>query len=55
MTETTPSLLGQAITIDDKGQDHLDSVVRGSVEWTFERPVGRRGGAAVPCAALQAR
>jgi transposase-like protein len=35
MTETTPSPLGNVITIDDERiKDHLDRVVRGSVEET---------------------
>jgi putative transposase len=36
MTETTPSPLGNVITIDDEGiKSHLDRVVRGSVEETL--------------------
>ena len=36
MTETTPSPLGNVITIDDKRtKNHLDRVVRGSVEETL--------------------
>src|ERR1700740_2812640 len=36
MTETTPSPLGNVITIDDERiKDHLDRVVRGSVEETL--------------------
>jgi len=44
MTETTPSPLGNVITIDDERiKSHLDRVVRGSVEETFERAAGCRG------------
>jgi hypothetical protein len=36
MTETTPSPLGNVITIDDERiKSHLDRVVRGSVEETL--------------------
>ena len=36
MTETTPSLLNNVITIDDERiKNHLDRVVRGSVEETL--------------------
>ena len=36
MTETTPSPLGNVITIDDERiKNHLDCVVRGSVEETL--------------------
>jgi hypothetical protein len=36
MTESTPSPLGNVITIDDERiKDHLDRVVRGSVEETL--------------------
>jgi hypothetical protein len=36
MTETTPSPLGNVITIDDERiKNHLDRVVRGSVEETL--------------------
>ena len=37
MTETTPSPLGNVITIDDERiKSHLDRVVRGSVEETLK-------------------
>jgi hypothetical protein len=36
MTETTPSLLNNVVTIDDERiKSHLDRVVRGSVEETL--------------------
>src|SRR5262245_41530538 len=36
MNETTPSPLGNVITIDDEGiKNHLDRVIRGSVEETL--------------------
>ena len=36
MTETTPSPLGNVITIDDERiKNHLDRIVRGSVEETL--------------------
>ena len=53
MTETTPSPLGNVITIDDERiKSHLDRVVRGSVEETLNALAGCRGGSAVQCAAL---
>ena len=55
MTETTPSPLGNVITIDDdRIKNHLDRVVleRGADVW---RIVGRRGGSAVQCATLRAQ
>ena len=37
MTETTPSPLGNVITIDDERiKSHLDRVVRGSVEGSHD-------------------
>jgi hypothetical protein len=40
MTETTPSPLGNVITIDDERvKNHLDRVVRGSVEETLNAPL----------------
>src|SRR5262245_40204570 len=54
MTEPTPSPLNNVITIDDERiKNHLDRVVRGSVEENVERPAGGRGGPAVQCAALR--
>ena len=52
MTETTPSPLGNVITIDDERiKSHLDRVVRGTVEEALN--VARcRGGSAVQCATL---
>ena len=35
MTKTTPSSLGNVITIDEQIKNHLDRVVRGSVEETL--------------------
>ena len=54
MNNDTLSPLGNVITIDDERiKSHLDRVVRGSVEETFERIAGRGGGLAVQCAALR--
>ena len=53
MTETTPSSLGNVITIDDERiKSHLDRVVRGSSGGDVERFARRRGGPTVQCAAL---
>jgi hypothetical protein len=47
MNETTLSPLGNVITIDDERiKNHLDRVVRGTVEET-ERPAGCRSGPVV--------
>jgi hypothetical protein len=48
MTETTPSPLGNVITIDDERiKSHLDRVVRGSVEETLNARMPRRIGYAM--------
>jgi hypothetical protein len=52
MTENTPSPLGDVISIDDERiKNHLDRVVRGTVEETLNAP-GCGSGPAVQCAAL---
>jgi hypothetical protein len=44
MSETTPSPLGNVITIDDERiKDHLDRVVRGSVEETLNALLDAEG------------
>jgi hypothetical protein len=54
MNETTPSPLNNVITIDDERiKNHLDRVVRGSVEETLNAPPGMW--TAVQCAALRAQ
>ena len=53
MTENTPSPPGNVITIDDERiKNHLDRVVRGSVEEALNALLDGRGGSAVQCAAL---
>ena len=53
MTENTPSPLGNVISIDDERiKNHLDRVVRGTVDGDVERAFGCRSGPAVQCAAL---
>jgi hypothetical protein len=53
MTKNTPSPLNKVITIgDERIENHLDRVVRGSVEETFERAVGCGGGSVVQRATL---
>jgi hypothetical protein len=55
MNETIPSPLGHVITIDDERiKNHLDRVVRGSVEETLKRSLRRRGGSVMQRSALPA-
>jgi hypothetical protein len=57
MNETTPSPLGNVITIDDdRIKSHLDRVVRGSVEESvLPKPWGRQCGAAISSKPLLAQ
>ena len=56
MTENTPSPLGNVITIDDERiKNHLDRVVRGTVEETLNALLDCRSGPAMQCAALRAQ
>ena len=64
MSETTPSLLGNVITIDDERiRSHLDRVVRGSVEETLNALLDAEADPGVPtcfaaalqCATVRAR
>ena len=53
MTENTPSPLGNVISIDDERiKDHLNRVVRSTVEETLNALFGCRSGSAVQWAAL---
>ncbi len=48
MIQTTPSPLGNVITIDDERiKSHFDRVVRGSVEETLNGTAGWRGGSSM--------
>ena len=54
MTEITPTPLNNVISIDDERiKNHVDQVVRGSVEETLNRPARGRSGPAMQCAAYE--